>query len=168
MAVHDGLLTLSKPLSFYQALGVPPPCCHPLQSFVTTRVALKTPCRMQVGKGGLLLHPSQLSAHSDAIDVHSHRQHRCHRRVPTARAKWHASGVYILEGNRVATVWQEVRPPCSALSACPCRCISNIPDDCARDNECWTGSFKVDGKQQSFSACQDNLHAIQARAWQHR
>ena len=43
-----------------------------------------------------------------------------------------------------------------------CRCISDIPDDCALDNECWTGEFKVDGKQQSFSACQDNLHAIQA------
>ncbi len=53
-------------------------------------------------------------------------------------------------------IWQ------SSAHALSCRCISDIADDCAQDNECWTGDFKVDGKQQSFSACQDNLHAIQA------
>ncbi|KAK9843909.1 hypothetical protein WJX84_009562 [Apatococcus fuscideae] len=76
-----------------------------------------------------------------------------------------------LNVNECTSVDKATLDPACTCERCACKdtygsyeCISDIPDDCATENECWTGSFKVAGKQQTFSACQDSLETIQDKA----
>lgn len=56
------------------------------------------------------------------------------------------SPLHTLQSNQLVTV--------------TCRCVQNLPDECAVNNGgCWQGDFKVNGQMKHFSACSDNIRA---------